>query len=74
MTLYRSQLLHYGEVSIYSRTSMARTLIARLPRLFQTHSWVPEKKFLGCRFGITKCDFPFLLKTVYCMYSLESPQ
>ena len=27
----------------YSRTSMARTLMAHLPRLFRTRSWVPRK-------------------------------
>ena len=29
--------------SKYSRTSVARTLMARLPRLFQTRSLVPKK-------------------------------
>ena len=29
--------------AVYSRTSMARTLKARFPRLFRTHSWVPWK-------------------------------
>ena len=28
----------------FSRTPMARTLMARLPRLFRTRSWVPWKK------------------------------
>ena len=37
---------------IYSRTSMARTLMARLPRLVRTRSWVPWKKIHSCRFGI----------------------
>ena len=42
---------HY--ISQYSRTSMARTLMARLPRLFrQTRSWVPREKSHTCRFGI----------------------
>ena len=36
----------------YSRTLMARTLLARLPRLVRTHSWVPWNKFHSCRFGI----------------------
>ena len=36
----------------YRRTSMARTLMARLPRLFRTHSWVRWKKAHSCRFGI----------------------
>ena len=37
---------------IYSRTSMARTLMARLPRLFRTPSRVPRKKSHSCRFEI----------------------
>ena len=36
----------------YSRTSMARTLIARLPRLFRTRSWVPWNRSHSCRFVI----------------------
>ena len=35
MRAYASLLLH---AYMYSRTSMARTLMARLPRLFRTHS------------------------------------
>ena len=34
----------------YSRTSVARTLMARLPRLFQTRSGVPWKKSKSSRF------------------------
>ena len=30
----------------------SRTLMARLPRLFRTRSWVPWKKSLRCRFRI----------------------
>ena len=41
----------------YSRTSMARTLMARLPGLFRTRFWVPWKKFHSCRFGIIWGDF-----------------
>ena len=37
---------------IYSRTPMARTLMARLPRLVRTRSWVTWNKFHSCRFGI----------------------
>ena len=29
--------------STYNRTSVARALMARLPRLFRTRSWVPLK-------------------------------
>ena len=36
----------------YSRTSMARTLMARLPRLFRTHSWVRWKKAHSGRYWI----------------------
>ena len=39
--------------TIYSRTSMARTLMARLPLIFRTRSWIPWKKSHSCRFGIT---------------------
>ena len=49
-------------VTIYSRTSVARTLMARLPWLFLTGSRVPTKKSLGCRFGIILDGFPF-----YCI-------
>ena len=28
---------------LYSRTSVARTLMARIPRLLRTRSWVPLK-------------------------------
>ena len=34
------------------RTSMARTLMARLPWLLRTHSGVPWKDAQSCRFGI----------------------
>ena len=36
----------------YSRTSVARTLMARLPRLFRTRSKVPRKKSDSCIFGM----------------------
>ena len=38
------------ELQKYSRTSMARTLMARLPRLFRTRYWVPWNKSHSCRF------------------------
>ena len=60
---------------MYSRTSVARTLMARLPGLSRTCSWVPRKKSHSCRFGIIYLWFSdFVSKTVYCVYSLESPQ
>ena len=34
----------YSLFCIYSRTSVARTPMARLPRLFRTRSLVPRKK------------------------------
>ena len=53
------------EDTTYSRTSVARTLMAHLPRLFRTRSWVPWKKSLGCRFGIIRCVFFFLFRKRY---------
>ena len=41
--------------SIYSRTSMAQTPMARFPRLFRTRSRVPRKKPIAAdiiKFGI----------------------
>ena len=59
----------------YSRTSLAQTLMACLPRLFRAPSWVPWNKSHRCRFGIIKDDFLFLYwGMVYCVYSLESPR
>ena len=39
------------ELKKYSRTSMARTLMACLPRLIQTHSLVPWKKPIAVDLG-----------------------
>ena len=47
---------------IYSRTSVARTLMARLPRLFRTRSRVPKKNSFVCRFWIILCDFLFYIE------------
>ena len=44
-----ARILIFG---IYRRTSMAPTLMARLPRLFQTRSWVPWNRSHSCRFVI----------------------
>ena len=49
---------------------MAWILTARLPRLFPTHFWVRRKKSHSCRFEITVV-FIFILKMLYCGYSLE---
>ena len=43
---------HWRQNCIYSRTSVAPTLMARLPRLFRTSSGVPRKNSRSCRFGI----------------------
>ena len=46
----------------YSRTSMARTPMARLPRPFQSRSWVLRKNTLAADiiiFGIILNDFLF---------------
>ena len=50
----------FFSLCFYSRTSMARTLMARLPRLFRTCSWVPKKNSYNCRVGIISGDFLFL--------------
>ena len=47
---------------VYSRTSMARTLMARLPRLFRTRSSVPWKKSHSCIFRIIYGDFLFYIE------------
>ena len=46
--------LGFAVVNIYkeSRTSVAQTLMAHLPRLFRTRSRVPWKKSPCCRFTI----------------------
>ena len=60
-----------NKTSIYSRTSVARTLMARLLRLFRTRWWVPKKNCLSCSFRVI---FLFCIGTVYCVYLLKSPQ
>ena len=49
----------YLQMETYSRTSVAQTLMVRLPWLFRTLSWVPWKKFHSCRFWIVYSDFLF---------------
>ena len=50
--VYRVQrFLMITILRMYSRTSMARTLMARLPWLFRTRSWVPWINFHSCRPG-----------------------
>ena len=70
------RLVGQGDLYIYSRTLVARTLMARLPRLFRTRSCALWNKFHSCKFGIwdNLGWFSFLYwKLVYCLYSLESP-
>ena len=43
---------HSFSLKCYSRTSVARILMARVPWLFLTHSWVPWKRSHSCWFGI----------------------
>ena len=47
LRVYKPWSRHGGGAVIYSRTSGARTLMARLPRLFRTRSGVPRKKSLA---------------------------
>ena len=59
---------------IYSRTSMTRTPMARLPRLFRIRSWVPRKTSNSCRHYYIWNNlgwFFIILILVYCVYSLE---
>ena len=62
-----------------SRTSVARILVARLPRLFQTCSCVPNQEHPIAAdiivFGIISSIFfmILILIMVCCVYSLESP-
>ena len=58
----------------YSRTSIAGTLMARLPRLFRTHSCVARKNPWAVELGYFRVIFFFILQMVNCVYSLESPQ
>ena len=54
--------------SVYSRTSVARTLMARLPWLVRTRSWVARKKSKSCRFGIIKGGVPFYIENgILCL-------
>ena len=46
--------------------------MVRLPRLFRTCCSVPREKSHSCKFEIIKVVFLFILKMVYCVYSLES--
>ena len=54
--------------STYSRGSEAWTLMARLPQLFQTCSWVPRKNPIAADLGYFRVIFFFILTMVYCVY------
>ena len=58
----------------YNRTSEARTLMARLSRLFRTRAWVPRKNLIDADLRWFRMIFLFTLKMVYCVYLLESPR
>ena len=53
---------------------MGGTLMAHLPRLFRTHSGVPNKKNPIAVFRIFPGDFLFYIDKVCCVFSLESPR
>ena len=57
----------------YSRTSVARTLMARFPRLFRTCSWVPRKISKLHIWDNLVWYFFLILKMVFYVYSLKSP-
>ena len=57
----------FTEAANYSRTSIARTLMARLPRLVRTRSWVPWNKSHSCRFGIIQDEFLFYIEKWHIM-------
>ena len=46
----KSQVL-MSYINIYSRTSVARTLMAHLPWLFRTRLWVPSKNLIAADLG-----------------------
>ena len=61
-------MFDYAEIRIYSRTSVARTLMAGLPWLFQTCAWAPKKKSHSCGFEIILVDFSFYFeKGILCV-------
>ena len=57
----------------YSRTSIARTRMARSPWLIQTCFGVPTKFSNGLRTQIFRKIFVFYHEVVCCVYSLELP-
>ena len=66
-----------SHLSIYSKTSMARTPLALLPRLFWTRSWVPTKNLIASdifKFRIIREIFVFYIDNSCCVYTFESPR
>ena len=49
---------------------MARTLMARIPRLFRTRTYVPLNKSHSCRFGIILDDFLFQIGKWYIVCTI----
>ena len=58
----------------YSRTSIARTSMARLPWLIRTRFRVPTNFSVRSRKQIFREIFVFYQEIVYCLYSIESPR
>ena len=59
----------------YSSTSVTRTLMARLPRLFRTSLFIPEEKIYWLQIWDDLGWFSFfILKMVYYVFSLQSPR
>ena len=54
--------------STYSRTSMARSLLARLSCLTRTRSWVPMIPFVGLLWSIF-CMYVFMLLFAFSIFS-----
>ena len=64
-------MLHFN----YGRTSMARTPMARLPRLFRLESLGKKSIAAGIIiFGIILGNFLIILIMVCCVFSLELPR
>ena len=63
----------YTLLAEYSRTSVARTQMARLPQLFHTHYWVPNKNYsitavIIIVFEIISGDFLLNIDKVCCVF------
>ena len=65
MHLHLRVRLRFGTY-MYSRLSVARTLMARLPRLFQTSSLVSWKKILKQKVGNDLGRFFYIENGIFC--------